>query len=159
MVATWATAAMCLLGCAGEETTAARPLLPGDTLEVTLTTYAGNGVKNLPPCWTAYVIDPDCGACNRLAADLGADANALRRTYWLFVGRERRMRDFVKDYEIDRSRVLRVDVDGEAYEVLDHLRIRGTPTQLVLDRESEIRHMTLSVRLLPDEEIGEYCGS
>lgn len=145
-------------GCYGDGASSSLPLLPGDTFEADLATYSGVAVTETPTCWTAYVTDPDCPACNRLASLFASAVNDQSRVYWLFVGQESRMREFTESHAISPGRTLRVDIDAPAREVLDAIGIRGTPVQLVLDQDLVVRHMSLSERLLSGPELDQYCA-
>lgn len=133
------------------------PLLPGDTLTVAIN-EAGGAPFEAPVCWSAFLMDPDCGGCRMLAARLAAPSGRTPAAYWLFVGDVEKMRRFVTEHDLPRDRILRVALDGPAHRVLDDLRVRGTPTQFVFTDRGAISHMSLSPRLYDPRELAEACS-
>lgn len=110
-----------------------QPLLVGHAFPATLTRLDGAATIAAPDCRVAFVVDPECGQCKRLAAWY-RDSNASSTASWLSVGNQEDTRDFARMYDIASNRVFMIGAPTERSRPLATLGLVGVPTALILER-------------------------
>lgn len=136
----WATAFL-LLGLAGfqlyghKRQASIDLLLPGERMRTKmlddfgLTASRGDGKG----CFTAWVMDPHCPGCKRLAGEIVKQTSRRPDLYYLFVGTEASVDSFVDQYKIPTRQVVRMRSRDDERNLL-RFGITATPTRIISTR-------------------------
>lgn len=137
---------------------AIEPVRVGEQFSVPL-----NGSGEPPQgCRTAFIISPNCGACQQLATAVGSDSatSALANLVWVSAATVDETAAFASTYALPTNRVFRVEAAQHAPGgiVLRRLGVRGVPTRVVVDSDGTVRDIELGGPVPTDSALAALCA-
>lgn len=146
----------------GERGGSLSPLTYGASFEPELTRLDGSGqIELIDTCWVAFVLDPDCGACRRLAERIGSETRVAERgmLLWVSAADVDETRAFADSFRIPYTQVGVVERPASLLtrDVLVALGVPATPTRLILAPDGVIADQLLTWQLPNEEELSALC--
>jgi hypothetical protein len=137
-------------------------LLPGERLNARLLDERTQQVLDREKCIVAWVMDPDCGACKRLAQEQGRRVRDVEHFYWLFAGSDSAVSAFVTEYGLSTKQILRIRTRGNVRGAIGRFGIMATPTRIIAAAPSlvvgQVRVMDADLMSAPEVVHPSYCS-
>lgn len=135
------------------------PFLPGDTFRGTLVEIDGDRSWPTAGCWVGFIMDPNCQACIRLAADKRETAarRAGAQPHYLFEGTPERVSQFAREYGLPTGSVLLLADRRGRPTSARRMGFVATPTRVVFTEDRVAADVRVSSEMPTDGELRRIC--